>query len=63
MENDTRPMYSAEEAAKLLHVSYHVLRTQAKTNPKALGFPVCQIGDRLWFPKRPLHDFLGIKEG
>lgn len=53
---------SAAEAARAMAVDPQVLRSQAKSDPEALGFPVAVIGHRIHIPRIPFARFIGISD-
>jgi len=47
-----------EEAAGALGCAASTLRTQARTNPAGLGFPVMQLGKTLKIPRGPFVEYM-----
>lgn len=55
-------MILASDIAPVIGADPQCIRSQAKADPKALGFPVSIIGDRLYIPRIPFLNFLGVHE-
>lgn len=53
---------NAAQVASVVSCDPQTLRSQAKTHPESLGFPVAIIGNRLRFPSRKFCAFAGITE-
>ncbi len=53
---------SAAEAARALACDPQTLRSQAKSDPAALGFPVTVVGHRVRIPRAPFLDYTGISD-
>ena len=51
----------AEEAAAILGVNPQSLRSQARDDPKKLGFNVVVIGNKVIIPRKPFYEFMGIE--
>lgn len=51
----------AEEAAAILGVNPQNLRTQARDDPKKLGFNVVIVGNKVIIPRKPFYEFMGIE--
>lgn len=45
------PMITPVKASKILGCAPYSINVQARTNPEALGFPVCVIGTRVKIPR------------
>ena len=48
------------DIAEAIHADQQALRIQAKTEPEALGFPVCVFGTRVKVPRIPFLRFWGV---
>lgn len=53
---------SANQVASVVNCDPQCLRSQAKTNPSALGFPVTVIGHRVRIPRVPFLNYMGLSE-
>lgn len=53
---------NAAQVAAIVSCDPQTLRSQAKTDPMALGFPVTVVGRRVRFPSRQFCAFAGITE-
>lgn len=58
----SKAFLNAAQVAAIVSCDPQTLRSQAKTNPVALGFPVTIVGNRLRFPSRKFCAFAGITE-
>ena len=56
-----KPMLTPEDISSVLGSDPQTIRIAAKQNPKALGFPVCVIGNRVKIPRAPFLEFIGAK--
>ena len=53
---------TCEHVAAVLGACPQTIRTQARKDPAALGFPVVVAGNRVKIPKVPFLRFMGVIE-
>ena len=52
---------TVDQVASVLGSNPQTIRTQARTDPASLGFPVIVIGNRVKIPKLPFLAHMGIE--